>query len=379
MAMNVSGGLHVELQEASRRQIVSDELYPYINSLLLIITVIFSVPAVLFNAMNVFIFCKIGVTDSITVCFLHLAVCDFFTMIFVSLGGFFILFFVLGVPGSKNMATYTFVTAMAYNIPQDIAAATTTYIALQRGLCVAWPFLARRAFTKKTSVIVLMVITLFLFGCNVPRTVTYRLMYVPDPTTNSSQILIVHFLDLWNNVTKFYFIFVKIFLVNMQYIIMSICAVAIAIGMKSSIKLKSTSSSALSFSSDSKSNHKKASETGKNESIFESPRVSKDGKDSPTVGNEEKDRKVQRKEVKELMVIKQVLIVVLIHIICTTPCIAAVIYEMYETRLQFGGPKLRPVTRTARRWRNERTPIETSTSSLPLQFCPQVCLGSTNQ
>ncbi|GFN80717.1 chemosensory receptor c [Plakobranchus ocellatus] len=335
MAMNESVDLHVEVQEVSRRQIVSDELYPFMNSLFLIMTAMFSVPAILFNAMNVFIFCKIGVTDSITVCFLHLAICDFFTMINVSLGAFFTIFFVLGVPGSKNMATYTFVTAMAYGISQDIAAATTTYIALQRGLCVAWPFLARRAFTKKRSIIVLIVITLFLIGCLIPRTVSYKLIYVPDPTSNSSQILIIHFLDLWNNVTNFYFIFVKIFLVYIQYTIMSICAVAIAIGMKSSIKLKSTSSSAPSICSESKSNHKKASETGKNESSFESPGVSKDGKDSQTSGKEEKDKNVQKREGREYLVIKQVLIVVLIHIICTTPGIATFIYEMYESRFKF--------------------------------------------
>ncbi|GFN95670.1 chemosensory receptor c, partial [Plakobranchus ocellatus] len=333
--MNESVDLHVEVQEVSRRQIISDELYPFMNSLFLIMTAMFSVPAILFNAMNVFIFCKIGVTDSITVCFLHLAVCDFFTMINVSLGAFFTIFFVLGVPGSKNMATYTFVTAMAYGISQDIAAATTTYIALQRGLCVAWPFLARRAFTKKRSIIVLMVITIFLIGCLIPRTVSYKLIYVPDPTSNSSQILIIHFLDLWNNVTNFYFIFVKIFLVYIQYTIMSICAVAIAIGMKSSIKLKSTSSSAPSISSESKSNHKKASETGMNESSFESPGVSKDGKDSQTSGKEEKDKNVQKREGKEYLVIKQVLIVVLVHIICTTPGIATFIYEMYESRFEF--------------------------------------------
>ncbi|GFN74229.1 chemosensory receptor c [Plakobranchus ocellatus] len=326
--MATNNSIEVGIQVAFPKQILSSELYPYLNSFLCILTLMFSMPAICFNAVNVFIFCKIGVTDSITVCFLHLAVCDFCTMVAQSVGAYFTLFFILNVPGSENFSTYTFATATTYSLFLDVASATITYIALQRGLCVAWPFLARHAFTRNRSLLVLITITVILVGSGMPRAVNYRFTEIPDPTSNSSQIMIVHFSDIYDHLDAFYLIFVKIFMGFTQYIIMSVCAVAIFIGMTSSMRLKSTSSSA---GSDSQANQESVEKSenaeGNDKKTDENPKV---------INSETKKEKDKKAPQKELLVIKQALTVVLLQIFCTTPGIIVFLYSMFEPRFQIG-------------------------------------------
>ncbi|GFN85184.1 chemosensory receptor c [Plakobranchus ocellatus] len=326
--MNRSSYSNIEI--ASRRQIVSDELFPYLNTLAWTSILIFSVPAICFNAINVIIFCKIGVTDSITVCFLYLAVCDFCSMVLVSVLSFFQICFLFGVPGSKNFRTYSFSVGAVYVLPLSLAAAATTYIAIQRGLSVAYPFLIRNTFTRKRSIMVLTTLSLILFGCWLPRTTTYRNIYVPGPTTNSSQILVVHHLGVWKHLDSFYNIFVQIFLLFVQYIIMSICAVAIAVGMRASMKLKSTSTPAGNVSRSNQFDAQKSVNTEQVENVqnyFVDFRIQ---------SNKESQKMPEPKKSKEMQVVKQALIVVLLNVICTTPAIPALIYNVMEPKFQAG-------------------------------------------
>ncbi|GFN85182.1 chemosensory receptor c [Plakobranchus ocellatus] len=326
--MNSSSNSDIEF--GSRTQIVSDELFPYLNTLAWASILIFSVPAVCFNTINVIIFCKIGVTDSITVCFLYLAVCDFCSMVLTSLSGFFRVMFLFGVPGSENFRTYSFNAGAVYVLPQSLAAAATTFIALQRGLSVACPFLTRNIFTRKRSIIVLTALSLILFACWVPRVTAYRNVYVPNPTTNSSQILVVHYLDIWRLLDSFYNIFVQIFLLFVQYIIMSICAVAIAIGMRSSMKLKSTSTLAGSVSLSNRYDSQNLENTGQIEN------VQNNFMDSRIQSSKQSQKMSVPKSSKEMQVIKQAFIVVLLNVICTTPAIPTLIYNVMEPKFQLG-------------------------------------------
>ncbi|GFN74234.1 chemosensory receptor c [Plakobranchus ocellatus] len=326
--------LDVSFQETYIEQIVSDELYPYLKSFFCILTLIFSVSAVCFNAINVFIFCKIGVTDSITVCFLHLAVCDFCTMVCLSVFTFFTLLYALSAPGSKYLSTQAYAISITYSLGLDIGATTTTYIALQRGLCVAWPFLTRHAFTRNRSLIVLITTTVFLVACWIPRAFTFRYVEISDPKSNSSKILIVEFFGLFNEFYSFNLIFVKIILGFTQYAIMSVCAVAIFIGMKSSIRLKSFSKSGAPDPHNSRSNQKSLDKTDMNEKKVAGHEKTEE--DSSNVNSEAKMEKDKKAPQKELLVIKQALTVVLLQIFCATPGITVFIYSMLDPKFQIG-------------------------------------------
>ncbi|GFN76795.1 chemosensory receptor c [Plakobranchus ocellatus] len=325
MATNnsIDGGV----EEFIHHQILSDELYPYLRILFYILSLVFSVPAVCFNAINILIFCTIGATDSITVCFLYLAVCDFCTMVSLSLGAFFTLISI-GVPGSHNLGTYTFATAVVHSMFSDVALATTTYIALQRGLCVAWPFLTRQAFTRNRTLAVLIAITVILLGSGLPKAVSFRFIYVPDPNNNGSQIAVADFLEFYSTSKTFYLIFVKLIMGFTQYIVMSVCAVAIYIGMRSSIRLKSASSTAGSNSYNARSNH------GRDESCVNHIGQKNTENDVTDIKTETKKETGKKPPKKELLVIKQALTVVLLQVICTTPGIIIYIFAMIEPRFR---------------------------------------------
>ncbi|GFN94329.1 chemosensory receptor c [Plakobranchus ocellatus] len=334
--MATNSSIDTGLGEDFPPQILTDELYPYLRSLFCILSLMFSMPAVCFNAINVLIFFTIGVTDSITVCFLYLAVCDFCTMVSLSVGAFFTLFFSLGIPGSHNLATYSFGSAVVYGTFSNVASATTTYIALQRGLCVAWPFLTRHAFTRNRTFVALIAITVVLLGCGMPRAVTFRFIYVPDPSNNASQIASVHFFEIYRHFDALYLIFVKLFMGFTQYIVMSVCAVAIYIGMRSSIRLKSASSSAGSDSYSARSNQGTLEKTEKVESCIEDigqKKTENNFTDTKTKAKQDTGKKPPQ---KEILVIKQALTVVVLQVMCTTPGIIVYIFAMIEPRFRMG-------------------------------------------
>ncbi|GFN94331.1 chemosensory receptor c [Plakobranchus ocellatus] len=320
--MTTNNSIEYGIDEAFPQQILSDELYPYLRSLFCILSLIFSLPAICFNTINIIIFCTIGVNDSITVCFLYLAVCDLCTMFSLSVGAFFMLFFSLRVPGSQNLNTYTFASAVVHGLFSDLASATTTYIALQRGLCVAWPFLTRHAFTRNRSVAVLIAITVVLLTTVLPRSVTFRFIYVPDPNNNASQIAVVHLFEIRTILENMYFIFVKFFMGFTQYIVMSVCALVIYIGMRSSMKLKSASSSAVS------DNSQKTESSAK--PVGQMNTKTDEIKTKATADTGKKPAQ------KELLVIKQALFVVVLQVICTTSGIIVYIFSMVEPRFHLG-------------------------------------------
>ncbi|GFN94327.1 chemosensory receptor c [Plakobranchus ocellatus] len=325
--MATNNSIDSGLGEVFPQQILSYELYPYLRSLFCILSLMFSVPAICFNAINVLIFCLIGATDSITVCFLYLAVCDLCTMVSLSVGAFFTLFFSLAVPGSQNLATYTFASAVVYSLFSDVASVITTYIALQRGLCVAWPFLTRHAFTRDRTLAVLIAITVVLMGCGMLRAVTFRFIYVPDPNNNASQIASVHFFEIYRHFDALYFIFVNLTMGFTQYIVMSVCAVAIYIGMRSCIRLKSASSSAGSDSYNVRSNHETLEKIEKAESGVK--RIEHKKHKNDITNKKDTGKKPPQ---KELLVIKQALTVVVLQVICTTPGMIVFISTMIEPR-----------------------------------------------
>ncbi|GFN74251.1 hypothetical protein PoB_000075700 [Plakobranchus ocellatus] len=131
MATNSSVG------PALPEQIRTSEWHKCLKIPFCILSLMFGVPAICFNAINIFIFCKNRVTDSITACFLHLAICDFCTVEFQCIGLIFKLLFSFKVSDCENLSSYAFAAAIVYGLFLDVASATPTFIALQRGLRVA--------------------------------------------------------------------------------------------------------------------------------------------------------------------------------------------------------------------------------------------------
>ncbi|GFR74728.1 chemosensory receptor C [Elysia marginata] len=288
----------------------------------------FSMPAVVLNILNIYIFINTKI-DSITVCFISLSISDLSSMLLLThnaITGFLIAY---GVPWGKNLRTYAFLFTFPIGLSVDTSSATTTYIALQRGLCVALPFLTRHLFNKNRSLVICVSVFLFILACSTPRATSIRLKTIHDFADNTSTILTIQYLKYWRPFDSFYTIFVKTALVCIEFCVMIVCASLISYGMKSSMKLKLNSSS----QSSQPQPHDSGKMEQKNNAGSRAEEMNKD-KEKSRSG---KEQSLTKKEAKESLVMKQSLMVVLIHIIFTTPRMLASLFVVFEPRYRVGG------------------------------------------
>ncbi|KAK3792210.1 hypothetical protein RRG08_035967 [Elysia crispata] len=317
--MNVSSSLEI-VSLPLGEPLISDHITNYILFTLSFVILLFSLPAVFFNILNVYIFVNTKL-DSVTVCFISLALSDLSAMLVLATVSVFSTLVSFGVSWSKNLPTYSRFFIFFFTLSIDLSSATTTYIAVQRGLCVTFPFITRHVFNKNRSLIICVAIFLVMLTIWLPRFSTFILKTIPDPADNSSKLVVFEYFESWNSFDYFYLIFVKSLLAVIEYVIMVICTVAISIGMKSSMKLKQKSnsySSQTQYGTDAKKSKEEKDKKYKDE----------------TKGSEKEQG--QKKDSKELLVVKQSLIVVLIHVILTTPRILACVYQVSERRFHVG-------------------------------------------
>ena len=291
--------------------IISYDVANILTGMFCFMVLVFSVPAVVLNIINIVIFVNTRI-DSITVCFISLSLSDLVAMLLLTKTAMVSIMRAFEVSWGKNLRTYLFLFTFGIGLSVDTSSATTTYIALQRGLCVALPFLTRHLFNRNRSVIVCVSLFLFILACSTPRATSFSLKNIPDPADNTSLLLIVKFFETWGPFDSFYTIFVKTVLVCIEFCVMIVCASLISYGMQSSMKLKLNSS------------------TQAQPTVGGHGNTTEDGKSNG------EDQSQKKKEAKESLVMKQSLIVVLIHVIFTTPRMLASLYVVFEPRYRVG-------------------------------------------
>ena len=318
--MNVSTSLET-VSARLGQPLISDQITPYIMVMVSFMVLTISLPATVLNILNVYIFVNTTL-DSVTVCFISLALSDFSSMLLLSVHAVFSIIFYSGASWGRSLPTLITLVSFIFALFMDLGSLTTTYIAVQRGLCVTFPFHTRHAFNKKRSMIVCASISLIILACSLPRFATFRLKTIPDPIDNTTTLIVFEYFDSWVTFDKFALIFIKTVLTFTEYGIMVICTVAISIGMRSSMKLKQKSKS-----------YAHHTESGAD------LRKSKEEKEKKDMNDNKRSEKeqTQKKDSKESLVVKQSLIVVLIHVILTTPRIFISLYKFFEPRFEFGG------------------------------------------
>ena len=305
--MNVSTSLEIVAAPLGK-PLISIYITNYIMVMLSFMILVFSLPSIVLNILNVYIFINTKL-DSVTVCFISLALSDFSAMLLISITASFSIIAAFSASWGRNLPTMSYVFAFLFLLLLDMSSATTTYIAVQRGLCVAFPFLTRHAFNKNRSLIICVSISIVILALTLPRFATFKLKTIPNPSDNKTTLIVFEYFDSWVTFDSFSMIFMKTVITLTEWATMVICAVAISFGMRSSMKLKQKSNS---YSSQ---NHSEA--------------------DSKK-GREEKEES-RKKESKESLVVKQSLVVVLLHVILTTPRVFASLYKVFEPRFALGG------------------------------------------
>ncbi|CAL1539343.1 unnamed protein product, partial [Lymnaea stagnalis] len=137
------------------------------------------------NFINIIVYLKLGLNDSISICFFVLSCTDFvciLLMIFSSTATSLALYF---VDVWKTDGSYlAFLTISFYGPFYDISQGITTFIAVQKCWCVALPFRFKNTFTRTRTAVILSGITLALFSMHLPILTTQGLEETLDPFKN---------------------------------------------------------------------------------------------------------------------------------------------------------------------------------------------------
>ncbi|KAK3729566.1 hypothetical protein RRG08_053509 [Elysia crispata] len=180
--MNVSASLD-SVPSPPGAPLISD----HIMVMLCFMILTFSLPSIVLNIVDVYIFLNTKL-DSVTVCFISLALSDLSAMLLLSTNAFFSIIVAFGLGRGKNLPTYTYAPSLGFNFLVDSSSA-------QRGLCVAFPFLTRLVFNKNRSLVICVSIFLVMLCFSLPRFTAFKLKTISDPMDNTSTIVVVEYLD----------------------------------------------------------------------------------------------------------------------------------------------------------------------------------------
>lgn len=103
------------------------------------------------NSLNVVVYTMVGFQDTVSFSFLGLSVCDLCFIITNNIVNLFNVITLVERPILDTAHGELDTIAFYGEILFDISACVKTFIAVQRGCCVAFPFLVNRIFTKENT------------------------------------------------------------------------------------------------------------------------------------------------------------------------------------------------------------------------------------
>ena len=170
---------------------------PYRKEYALLSTVLnFFWPVLLFagllsNTLNIVIFLKIGVNDSVSTLLLALSISDFFFISFFSptiLRASFSHFGTYQIFEFQVLYYLTFWPAITF---YDYSAYISVFLGITRCACVAMPLRFKSVFTVKTTVAAVLILFCLDVLFHLPMLTAFRLGWVRDPSTNTTSLSLV--------------------------------------------------------------------------------------------------------------------------------------------------------------------------------------------
>ncbi|CAL1539349.1 unnamed protein product, partial [Lymnaea stagnalis] len=141
------------------------------------------------NVINIVVYLKLGLKDSISICFFVLSCTDLVSVMLVVVGNTFTSLSDHFQTRWRTDGASVMWVLMAYYGPfYDISQGITTYIAVQKCWCVALPFRFKNTFTRKRTAVILTGISLALFAMHLPILASQSLAEMFDPVNNKTII-----------------------------------------------------------------------------------------------------------------------------------------------------------------------------------------------
>lgn len=138
------------------------------------------------NSLSVIIHTMNGFRDAIKICFFALSLCD---LVYIIMSNCSIIVVLIGEESPSllshsriNLNNFAFYQSMVF----EMSALIKTFIAVQRGCCVAFPFHVNRVFTKKRTVGVMVCLCLFSLASYVSKEFLDSINYVHVTVINNT-------------------------------------------------------------------------------------------------------------------------------------------------------------------------------------------------
>ncbi|XP_059173503.1 type-1 angiotensin II receptor-like [Physella acuta] len=163
--------------------------YRLIVLVCLVITVIISPLGIIFNIINIVVFCKLGFKESTNIILVSLAVTDIC-----------ILMTLLGLTVNANLmamggANFDILAAVAYLVlgwpnvlATRISGCLTTYLTFERFLCVVLPLRVKTILQKKTALTFIIALCLFSVAYSVPMYLANSIGLRFNPMSNQTSV-----------------------------------------------------------------------------------------------------------------------------------------------------------------------------------------------
>ncbi|CAL1539350.1 unnamed protein product, partial [Lymnaea stagnalis] len=141
------------------------------------------------NLTNIIVFLRLGLKDSINICFLVLSCTDLVSVLLLTLGDWCKM-----LPGffreqwRIDGQSLSWFLAFYYGPFYDVSQGITTFIAVQKSWCVALPFRFKDTFTSTRTSAILTVMCLAIFSIHIPVFASQDLIETLDPGTNGTLV-----------------------------------------------------------------------------------------------------------------------------------------------------------------------------------------------
>ena len=172
-------------------------IYPYERENEILSSVFYSFWPVLIlvglvsNTINIVVFLKVGVKDSVSTLLLTLSISDLIFLCIFSLTILILSFSPFGtlqIPAIQVIHFLTFWPAVTF---YDYSAYISVFLGVARCACVAMPLHFKSVFTVKRTVAALLVLFLLDVLLHLPILTVFRLGWVRDPSTNTTSLSLV--------------------------------------------------------------------------------------------------------------------------------------------------------------------------------------------
>ncbi|CAL1539341.1 unnamed protein product, partial [Lymnaea stagnalis] len=192
------------------------------------------------NLINISVYLKIGLKDSINICFFVLSCADLTCVVMLGVQDVIAIF-----PESIQLVWRTdglslnFLVAFYYGAFYDVSQGITTFIAVQKCWCVALPFRFKGTFTTARTAVIVAAVSVAALSMNLPVLSTQGLQEIMLPGANATLLL------LWTAESRQQIIpivgLVSLIYTNTCQFTVIFCLVVLASNLRASSKFRNSS------------------------------------------------------------------------------------------------------------------------------------------